>query len=136
MTVSITAKYVGQKKVQLTHGPSGVELVTAPPVDNQGDGSSFSPTDLGAASLLSCMMTLMVLFADRTGLDLSGMHGSVEKHMSQNPRRIAKLKVNLHLPHALSADNRAKLERAALTCPMHHSLHPDIEKPIRFIYDV
>ena len=136
MSVSISAQYLGDKKVRLSHGPSGSEICTVPPLDNQGDGSSFSPTDLGAASVLSCMMTLIALGAEARDIQIAGLNGTVEKHMSSNPRRIGRLELVIHLPESLSIDERAKLERAALTCPMHYSLHPDIEKPVQFVYDV
>ena len=135
MTVEITGVYRGANKVELTHGPSGTVLTTVPPVDNQGDGSSFSPTDLVATGLGACMLSLIALVGERSGLPLVGMTVAVRKHMSAAPRRIGKLEVEIHLPAALSADDRTKLERAALTCPVHHSLHPEIEIPVSFLYD-
>ncbi len=101
-----------------------------------GDGSTFSPTDLVAAALGACMMTLIGILADREGIDLSGMHFRVEKHMNATPRRIGKLPITIHLPENIALDKREKVERAALTCPVHHSLHPDIEIPVEFLYDV
>jgi putative redox protein len=136
MAVEITGRYTGPLKTELTHGPSGKVLPTAAPVDNQGDGSSFSPTDLVAAALASCMVTTMAIVAQRDGVDLSGVTFRVEKHMADNPRRIGRLPVVIHLPAALAPAERQKLERAAHTCPVHRSLAPEVERDVRFEYDV
>jgi len=136
VAVEITGRYTGQLKTELTHGPSGVVLRTAAPADNQGDGSSFSPTDLAAAALASCMVTTLAIVAERDGIDLSGVSFRVEKHMASDPRRIASLPVTIHLPAGLTAAEREKLERAAHTCPVHRSLLPEMEKDLRFVYDV
>lgn len=136
MAVEITGRYTGKLKTELTHGPSGVVLRTAAPVDNQGDGSSFSPTDLVAAALASCMVTTMAILAQRDGIDLAGVTFRVEKHMHDNPRRIARLPVVIHMPAALTPPERLKLERAAHTCPVHRTLIPEVDKDVQFIYDV
>jgi putative redox protein len=136
VAVEISGRYSGQLKTEMTHGPSGVVLRTAAPVDNQGDGSSFSPTDLVAAALGSCMVTTMAIVAEREGIDLSGVSFHVEKHMTGDPRRIARLPVVIHMPAGLPAAARLKLERAAHTCPVHRSLLPEVEKDVRFVYDV
>jgi len=136
MSVLIEGRYLGRKKVRLLHEPSGVELVTDAPRDNQGEGSSFSPTDLVAGALGACMMTIIGLVAEREGLDVSGMHMQVAKHMESNPRRIGRLDVSLHLPARLAEEERRRLERAAQACPVYHSLHPGIRLETRFLYDV
>jgi putative redox protein len=136
MAVEITGRYTGNLKTEFTHGPSGAVLATAAPVDNQGDGSSFSPTDLVAAALASCMVTTMAIVAQRDGVDLSGVTFRVEKHMAGEPRRIAKLPVVIHLPADLAPTERLKLERAAHTCPVHRSLLPEVEKDVQFVYDL
>ena len=136
MSVEIRGRYAGNKKTILTHLPSGVEFATAAPLDNQGDGSSFSPTDMVAGALGACMLTLIAIVGERDGLDVSGTHFRVEKHMQASPRRIGRLPISVHLPVGLNTEARAKLERAALTCPVHHSLHPEIEIPVEFCYDV
>jgi putative redox protein len=136
MSVVVTGRYLGNKKVELWHEPSGVTISTDAPKDNQGEGTRFSPTDLVGASLGSCMLTIISLVAERDGLDLTGMHVRVEKTMSANPRRISHLPVEIHMPKTLSPEVRGKLERAALGCPVHHSLHPDIDSPVSFFYDV
>ena len=137
MAVEITGRYSGHLKTELTHGPSGAVLPTAAPVDNQGDGSSFSPTDLVAAALASCMVTTMAIVAERHGIDLAGVTFRIEKHMTETPpRAIARLPAEIHMPAALSPEDRQRLERAAQTCPVHRSLLPEIEKDVRFVYDV
>ena len=134
MSVAMSGKYTGRLRVQLDHGPSGNSLTTAAPVDNNGDGSSFSPTDLVAAALGACMLTIVAMVAEREGIDTSGLAFRCEKHMQASPRRIASIPVTIRMPAGLDAIQRAKLERAALTCPVHHSLLPEIEKNVTFEY--
>jgi putative redox protein len=134
MAVEITGRYLGDLKVEVTHGPSGVTIRTAAPVDNQGDGSSFSPTDLAAAALGACMLTLMGIVARRDGIDLRAATFRLEKHMADGPRRIGALPVVIRMPAGLAPEQRKKLERAALTCPVHHSLLEEIDKPVEFAY--
>ena len=136
MAVEITGEYTGKLGTVLRHGPSGATLRTAAPVDNQGDGSSFSPTDLVAAALGACMLTIVGILAEREGVDLRGSHFRVEKHMQGEPRRIAALPITFHLPRTLTPDQRTKMERGALTCPVHRSLLEEIEKDIAFVYDI
>lgn len=134
MAVEITGRYVGKLTCEMTHGPSGAVLRTVPPVDNQGDGSSFSPTDLVATALAACMMTLISIVGERDEVDLSGLAVHVEKHMSGSPRRIGSLPTRITMPAGLTPPQRKKLENAALTCPVHMSLHPDIEREVVFEY--
>lgn len=134
MAVEISGKYLGDLKVELVHGPSGTVMKTAAPVDNQGDGSSFSPTDLAAASLAACMLTLIAIAARREELDLDGLSFRLEKHMAADPRRIGSIPITIQMPAGLTPDQRKKLENAALTCPVHKSLAPDVERPVRFEY--
>lgn len=134
MAVEITGSYSGGLNVELTHGPSGRTLRTAAPVDNQGDGSSFSPTDLVAGALGACMLSIMGIVGQRHGIDLRGLAFRVEKHMQATPRRIASLPIHILMPCGLSADQRKKLERAALTCPVHRSLLPEIRIETVFEY--
>lgn len=131
--VKIGMLYEGSLRCTATHGPSGEILVTDAPVDNHGRGESFSPTDLVATALATCMATIMGIVAERHGWDLQGMRVEVSKEMSANtPRRIARLTVEFWMPVAKSMDPNGLLERAAFTCPVHQSLHPDIEKPVSF----
>jgi putative redox protein len=135
MAVEIRGAYDGALKMTLRHGPSGVELRTAAPADNLGDGSSFSPTDLLAASLGSCMVTTMAIVAQREGFPFSGASFVLEKHMRSDPRRVDALPVTLHMPAGLTPEQRRKLEHAALHCPVHRSLLPEIRKDVRFVYE-
>ncbi len=134
MAVQIDGAYEGNLKVRLTHAPSGAQIVTAAPVDNQGDGSSFSPTDLCATALGTCMVTVMGIFAREVGIPYEGITFSLEKHMAAGPRRIARIPVTVNMPAGLTPEQRKKLERVALTCPVYLSLHPEVEKPITFVY--
>ena len=136
MSVTISGKYVGNKKIELLHAPSGTKIFTSAPLDNQGDGSSFSPTDLVAGALGACMLTIIAIIAERDGVDLAGMAMHVEKHMEQNPRRIGRLPLQIHLPSRLELPYRQKLERAAMTCPVHHTLRQEVEVQVEFIYDI
>ncbi|MCC7172286.1 MAG: OsmC family protein [Planctomycetes bacterium] len=133
--VQIDIVYQGRLRTEATHGPSKTTVVTDAPVDNHGRGESFSPTDLVATALGSCMLTIMGIVAERRGLDLSGTRVVVEKHMVSDPvRRIGRLPVKITLNRACNAEERKLLEAAALTCPVHKSLHPDIDKPVTFVY--
>lgn len=136
MAVAISGKYIGNLKLELAHGPSGTVIRTAAPVDNNGDGSSFSPTDLVSAGLGACMVTIIAMVAERDGIDCSELSFSLEKHMTKTlPRRIDAIPVRIHMPKGLSNEQKAKLERAALTCPVHHSLLPEIQKEVIFVYE-
>ena len=131
--VSIDVVYEGELHTQATHGPSGATLSTDAPVDNHGRGQSFSPTDLVATALGACMVTIMGIAAERHDWDLSGTRVRVTKGMVSEPvRRIGELAVEIHVPRELDERARTTLERAALTCPVHRSLHPDVDIPVRF----
>lgn len=133
--VSIQLEYQGDLHCNAIHGPSGTSLSTDAPKDNQGRGESFSPTDLVATALGSCMLTVMGILARTINIDITGATASVEKEMtSAPPRRIQRLTVNIHVPGPISEENKQKLERAAHTCPVHKSLHPDVEIPITFTW--
>jgi len=131
--IKIDIRYDGELRCAATHGPSGQTLQTDAPVDNHGRGESFSPTDLVATALGSCMATIMGIVAGRHQLDLRGMEIEVAKVMSADtPRRIAKLETTIKVPLPPDHPQRILLENAALTCPVHKSLHPDMEKPVDF----
>jgi putative redox protein len=133
--VTIQVEYQGDLHCNAVHGPSHAELNTDAPTDNQGRGESFSPTDLVATALGSCMLTVMGILARTLNIDINGATATVQKEMtSAAPRRIQSLAVKIHVPHALSSENQQKLERAAHTCPVHKSLHPDIHTPIEFVW--
>ena len=133
--VAIQFEYQGDLHCRAIHGPSGSELNTDAPKDNRGRGESFSPTDLVATALGTCMLTIMGIAARTLNIDIAGATATVEKEMTAAPpRRIERLTVRIRVPQSISAENRQKLERAAHTCPVHKSLHPDIQTPIEFTW--
>ena len=133
--VEIRTVYEGALRCRVTHGPSGQTFQTDAPTDNHGKGEAISPTDLLAASLGSCILTVMGIAAERHRIDLTGTTIRVEKEMVNVPvRRIVRLSSTVTFPQAFSAEQRALLERTAVSCPVHHSLHPDIAVPIEFVY--
>lgn len=126
--VEIQLDYEGDLHCNALHVPSGTRLSTDAPVDNNGRGESFSPTDLVATGLGACMATVMGIVANRKEISLEGMKVRVRKFMSEDlPRRIVKLEVDLDMPLAGDHPERKVFEGAARGCPVHHSLHPDIE---------
>lgn len=133
--VKISIDYAGELRCNASHGPSGQTLSTDAPVDNNGKGETFSPTDLVATALGNCMATIMGIVAERKEIDLSGLHLTVEKHMSEDmPRRIAKLPVRIEVPMAEDHKYKDLMINAALTCPVHQSLHSSIEIPITWVW--
>jgi putative redox protein len=133
MSVEIDIEYLGGLKTRATHGPSGATLVTVAPKDNQGDGSTFSPTDLCATSLAACIITTMAIAARKHGVELDGARVHVEKIMSaEPPRRIARLPVRLTMPPGVPEELRERLERAAHSCPVQQSLSPAVQVELTF----
>ena len=133
MAVEIDLTYEGGLQCRATHGPSGNTLATDAPVDNGGKGSTFSPSDLVATALGSCMLTVMGIVAERHAWNIQGSEVRVEKSMVSDPiRRIGRLSVELRMAGEHDRRTRETLERAALTCPVHQSLLPAIEIPVRF----
>jgi putative redox protein len=131
--VTIQTRYEGGLRCQATHAPSQTRLLTDAPVDNLGKGESFSPTDLVATALGTCMLTTMGIVAGRHGWPMEGATATVVKEMVADPaRRIGRLRVRIHMPQDLEPKAREALERAALQCPVHHSLAPNVEIPIEF----
>jgi putative redox protein len=133
--VTITAKYEGDLCCTAVHGPSSATLSTDAPKDNEGLGRYFSPTDLVATALATCILTTMGIVARRHGIELKGARAKVEKHMQSSPRRIARLPVELHVAGAFTAEQKKLLEATAHACPVHKSLHPDIDAPITVHWD-
>ena len=131
MTTSIV-RYLGELRTSSMHLQSGTEILTDAPTDNKGKGEAFSPTDMVTNSLATCMITIMAIKAREMDLELKGTTAEVTKIMAAEPRRIAAIHINFEMN--LVADDKTKiiLERAAMTCPVYHSLHPDIEKGITF----
>lgn len=133
--VEIDIEYQGELHCRATHGPSGATIETDAPVDNQGKGEAFSPTDLLATSLGVCMMTLMGIYARRHAIDLKGTRVHVVKEMIADPdRRVGRVAVTMTLPAGIDPKQRGPLERAALTCPVKGSLHPDVVVETIFNY--
>lgn len=131
--VQVDIVYRGNLRCSATHADSGVTLLTDAPKDNNGEGASFSPTDLVATALGSCMLTIMGITARRLGVNLAGATAQVRKEMAPAPvRKIAQLEVAIRVPEPVSPEHRLQLERAAGSCPVHKSLHPDVQIPVRF----
>ncbi len=137
MSVEVDIVYEGQLHCSAKHAPSGLTIATDAPKDNGGKGEAFSPTDLVAAALGTCLVTIMGLVAQRGGLDISGTRVHVVKDMAAAPqRRIAALRTTITLPKGkkFSQADREKLENAAKLCPVKQSLHPEINMPVEFVY--
>lgn len=132
MTSKVT--YLGDLRTESQHLQSGSKLITDAPVDNHGKGEAFSPTDTVANALASCMLTIMGIKAKDLEIDIIGTTAEVTKTMESTPRRISKIKVVIQLPNSFEEKEQKILENAAMTCPVFHSLHPDIEKDISFKY--
>jgi uncharacterized OsmC-like protein len=134
MTSKVT--YNGELRTECIHLKSNDSFVTDAPVDNNGLGQAFSPTDTVATGLASCMLTMMGIKANGLEVNLKGTTASVTKHMSASPRRISKIEVEVHLPKEINDKNRKILIHTADTCPVHYSLHPEIEKVITYHWDL
>ena len=132
MSVEVKSVYQGRLTIHSTHGPSGAQIATTAPADNGGTGDLFAPTDLLATALGNCMMTIMGLLANREKIDLTGSTIRVEKHMNANPRRVQKVIIEFGMPQGLSDVQKKKLVKAAHTCPVKQSLHPDVEIEVEF----
>ena len=136
--------YLGNLRTEILHEQSGNKIITDAPLDNHGKGEYFSPTDeyfsptdMFASSLASCMLTIMGISAQSYGFNIDGTTVEIEKEMAANPRRVARIVVDITFPKGQKYDDKAKrlIESAARTCPVSNSLHPDIVKDIRFHYD-
>lgn len=125
--------YTGGLRTNSVHLKSGNEIITDAPVDNKGKGEAFSPTDLLATSLGNCMLTVVGIAAQEHGFSIDGATAEVTKIMAEDPRRVSEIVIDLDFPKNDYSDKTKKIiERAANTCPVHHSLHPDIKKRITF----
>tara|TARA_B100001094_G_C17946905_1_gene678491 strand:+ start:199 stop:597 length:399 start_codon:yes stop_codon:yes gene_type:complete len=130
--VRIDVTYDGNLRCTAIHEPSGAKLITDAPVDNMGKGESFSPTDLLATSMLTCIMTIVAIRADSKEIDVTGMTGSVEKSMAANPRRVSKLEVIVNLPANMNMDDRAWLITEGCNCPVCVSVSESMEVDVTF----
>lgn len=133
--VEIDIAYQGQLHCSATHGPSGATIATDAPKDNMGKGEAFSPTDLVATALGTCVLTTMGIVAQRNGIRMEGTTARVTKEMTTSPpRRIERLTLEIAVPTNLSEEDQRRLKNAALTCPVHKSLHPQVQTPISFYW--
>ena len=132
MTAKVT--YLGNLRTEAEHLQSGTKIITDAPVDNHGKGESFSPTDTVSTALATCMLTIMGIKAEALEIAIEGTTAQVTKTMAANPRRISKIEVVFSFPKKYDDKVMKVLENAARTCPVFYSLHPDMEKEIRFIW--
>jgi putative redox protein len=135
MSVKVEVVYLGDLHTEATHGPSGAKLETDAPVDNCGKGELFSPTDLVGTALGTCVLTILGIYAQKHGLEVRGATASVEKEMTAVPvRRIARLVTEMRIPLPADSPHRDAIERAIRSCPVHASLHAEMDKPIHFLW--
>lgn len=131
----LLVEYHGRLRCRTVHPESGAVLLTDAPKDNHGEGEGFSPSDLLAVALGSCILSVLGIVARNHDLDIAGATAMVEKEMTSPPSRaIARLAVTIHMPARLPDAHIRRLEAAAHTCPVHRSLHPDLDAPIRFVW--
>lgn len=128
--------YIGDLMTKAEHLNSGSTIMTDAPVDNHGKGSAFSPTDLVATAMASCMLTIMGMWAEKHEINIQGTTVDVTKVMSSDPRRIGEIIVDIQFPKGLNLTDKDKIimERAGQTCPVLQSLHPDVIKSVKFNY--
>ena len=131
MATSIV-RYLGELRTSSMHMQSGTEIITDAPLDNHGKGEAFSPTDMVANSLATCMITVMGIKARDMDVELKGTTAEVTKVMAADPRRISEIQIHFEMSHSADDKTKAILERTAMTCPVFYSLHPDIKKEITF----
>ena len=132
---TITTIYQGQLRTQATHNQSGAQIVTDAPTDNHGKGEAFSPTDLLATSLGSCMLTVVDIAAQTHGFSIEGARIETQKIMYDNPRRVGELILDVYLPPNNYSDKEKRIiETTAATCPVGKSIHPDIIETVRWHY--
>lgn len=124
--------YLGELRTEMQHLASGQKVITDAPLDNQGKGEAFSPTDLVSAAFCSCMLTIMGISIRNHGMEVTGIEAKVTKHMQANPRKIAKLEATVTISGNLNDKQKAILEAAARSCPVALSLHPDLEQVLHF----
>lgn len=135
MEETINTLYIGELRTEATHVKSGNTLITDAPMDNKGKGEAFSPTDLLATSLGSCMITIMGIAAREHGFNIDGTRAKIWKIMASDPRRVGEVRIALTFPrHDYTEKEKKIIERSAFTCPVYLSLHPDLKKTITFEY--
>ena len=129
-----TVEYLGDLRTEAVHLQSGDRILTDAPKDNEGKGEAFSPTDLVATSLASCMISVMGIKARHHGIDINGTKADVVKEMGANPRHINAIRINIYFPQTYSKKERELLERTAHTCPVGNSLSENLKEDITFHY--
>lgn len=129
---TIETTYTGGLRTEATHVQSGTQILSDAPLDNQGKGEAFSPTDLLSASLASCMLTIMGITARNQNINIDNAQASVTKIMAADPRRVSEIVIDFKFPDQYTEKEQKILERAALTCPVYYSLHPDLKKTVNF----
>ena len=134
MTSKVT--YTGNLRTQCVHLRSGNEFITDAPLDNNGLGEAFSPTDTVATAVASCMLTVMGIKARDLEVDLTNSYAEITKHMASNPRRISKVEVRLRLPAQISEKHKKILENTGNTCPVIQSINPEIVKELHYQWDL
>lgn len=131
--IPITVEYKGDLRTEATHIKSGKKIITDAPLDNNGKGEAFSPTDLVCAALSSCMITIMGMLAEREGITLTGLQSDVVKVMASNPRKIAEIQITFSHENLVATEiEKEKLKRAALTCPVALSLNESVKQTVLF----
>lgn len=133
MSVTIKTKYLGGLRTESTHLKSGNALITDAPIDNNGKGEAFSPTDLLATSLATCMITVMGINANKHGLNIDGIDCNVTKIMSASPRLVCEIVIELNFAaNNFSEEQKQMLRDAAYSCPVALSLSADLKKSVTF----
>src|SRR3984957_3138483 len=132
---TIETTYLGGLRTEATHVQSGTKIITDAPLDNQGKGEAFSPTDLLSASLASCMLTIMGIKARASNINIDGTTCSITKIMAADPRRVAEIVINFKFPKEYSEKDQQMLERAALTCPVYYSVNEDLKKKGTIVWE-
>jgi putative redox protein len=135
MAVRMHEHYQGNKRVQLVHELSGVEIISDAPLDNGGRGEGFSPTDMVSSAYAACILTIMANVAEREQIDFTTATAVITKEMTEQPRQIKAITIEITLPKSLTINQKKKLEHTAQTCPVALSLNPTIERSISFKYE-
>ncbi len=131
---TIQTLYLGDLRTEMTHVQSGTRVMTDAPTDNNGKGEFFSPTDLVAGALGSCMLTLMALAARRLEIAIEGTRVEIQKVMAADPRRIAEIRLDFYFPGNYTDRCKKIIEGAGETCPVGKSLHPDVKQTVVYHY--
>ena len=132
--VNISSIYTGQKHCEATHGPSEAKLQTDAPKDNNGLGQTFSPTDLLATAVGTCILTTVAIFAEKENISIVGATSHTEKVMTPPPRRVASLKTVCKFPSSIPEEFKKRIPEIAEQCPVKKSLHPDVQVPVEILF--